>query len=182
MGLDELKREILAQAQSDADRVVKQAREEADAILAAARAEAEAKRQAAEDETRRVMEMLEKRELAATALESKKLLMSAKKQVLDEVFERAKQSLAKLGAAERKAIVQSLVKRASEEIAIETVYASARDKELLSGYKTADAPIMGGIIAESKDGTVRADYSFETLLGELRDRSLEELGRIVFKD
>jgi V/A-type H+/Na+-transporting ATPase subunit E len=181
MGLDELKREIIAQAEEEAQRMRTQAEEEARAVLDAARAEAAQKRAAADEETRRMLDVLQKRELAAAALESKKLLMGAKKEVLDEVFAKANDALAKLKPEERKGIVHELVKLAATEISIETVYCNARDKEFVTGYKAGGADIAGGIIAENKGGTLRVDYSFETLLAEAREHHLEELGRIVFK-
>ncbi len=180
MGLDELKTEIIGKARGEARRIVGAAQQEADALHARAEADAQRKRAAADAETGHAIEALRQREHAAAALERKKRLMAAKRQVLDEAFAEAERRLAALPAADRRRLLDGLLARAASEIDVARVRCNDKDTTAITGIETVPAEIAGGLIAENGDATLCVDCSFETLLDETREKRLEELARILF--
>jgi len=60
------------------------------------------------------------------------------------------------------------------------VYCNEKDKESVKNYKVKEANILGGVIAESKDGMLRVDYSYDLLLKQLKDELLPQLNKMLF--
>ena len=113
MGLEELQKEIITKAEGEASKILAQANAEADKIKDSARSEVAVKKEKADQETKKILEMIEKREVASTSLESKKLMMGAKRDVIEEVFSKAEKKLGKLPKADRQKIIESLLKKAN---------------------------------------------------------------------
>ena len=180
MGLEELQQEILNQAEAEAKRILDQARTEATMITNAARADAETKRHQSAEETKRLLTQMRRREEATAGLEEKRSLMAARKAVMDEAFHKAEQRFAALPAPERKRLIESLLKKASTEIRAARGYCNPRDASAITSVPTSPAEIIGGLIAENADGTLRIDLSFETLLAEIREKHLAEIAGVVF--
>ena len=40
--------------------------------------------------------------------------------------------------------------------------------------------MTGGLIAENKDGTVRVDYSFDTMLQTIKENELQSINKVLF--
>ena len=40
--------------------------------------------------------------------------------------------------------------------------------------------IIGGLIAENKDGTVRVDYGFDTMLQNIKENELQSINKVLF--
>ena len=181
MGLNELKQEIISQAESEAKKIISDAEKKAEEIRKDTNVEADQKRKKVEDDTKKIIDMIQRREVAATSLEAKKKMMAVKKEVLDTVFEKVADRLANLSDTERNKIIQVLLNKAAEEIDVKKVYCNKNDEQFINGFDVHVEEILGGIIAENNDATLRVDYSFEALLDDVREKNLSELVKILFK-
>ena len=90
---------------------------------------------------------------------------------------------------EKEKLYQSLLKKAEKEIDVYAVYVNKSDfdvvksiaKSILKNKESIkEEEILGGIIAENKDGTIRVDYSFDSLLEEFRQKSLADISEKLF--
>ena len=181
MALVELKQEIEKAAKYEADKILKAAEKEADSIMDDSEQKIAASRKESKESLKQIEAALERRELAGARFEAKKAMLDMKKNIVDEVFRKVNASLAKMNEAKRRQIIKTLLQKASEELKLKYVYCNKNDKRLIpKPYKAIEGDMLGGIIGENEEKTTRVDYSFDTLLQQLKEEKLEEITKITF--
>ncbi|MFW5991179.1 MAG: V-type ATP synthase subunit E [Candidatus Nanoarchaeia archaeon] len=182
MGFAQLKKRINEKTEKEADQIVKSAHKEAEEAKRKLEIEMEEKEKQEMEEAKATIDMIEKRELASAGLEAKKKKLIAKKELMEKAFAEAKDSINKyLNKKDRKELIEKLLKRAEKEIDVEKVYCNKIDAELVKDKKVEQRDMLGGIIAEDKSGEVVIDYSFETLLEEIKNSRMSEIADILVK-
>ncbi len=186
MGLKEVKEEILHKAQKEAAAILAEAEKERERILKDAEAKAQERKEKAEEATKRLLETVERRELAQAEFDVRKAILDKKKEIIDKVTASVKKSLAELPEKKREVYVHSLIGKAKKEIEVATVFASPKDRQAVQATKGGldfrpREGMLGGIIAQTQDGKVSVDYSYEEILTDIQEKSLQELGKILFK-
>jgi V/A-type H+-transporting ATPase subunit E len=183
MGLEQVKKEILEHAEKEADAILKTANSEARELINEAIKKAEEYREKATQNAEKTMNSIEKMEIAATRLEIKKQLLDKKKDIIENIFAKAKEKISDMPQKDRDVYVTKLIEKAMKETDVKYVYANEKDSKAVKRFKGIEfieCDIMGGIIAENNDKTIRVDYSFEELLNGLKERSLQDLAQILF--
>ena len=180
MGLEAVKEEIIRDARKQEESLLAEARGEADKLIKSAEKQVVEFREKSELGAKRLMEVIKKQELASAELENKKMLLEAKKQLIDAVFAEAHEKIDALASKKREVYIKNLLEKAKSDIEVAKVYCSKKDASLLKGVNTEVIGILGGLIAETKDGTVRVDYSFETLLQNIKESELQNISKIIF--
>jgi V/A-type H+/Na+-transporting ATPase subunit E len=180
MGFNQLQKDVLNNAQKEADKIIAKANDEAEKIKLELTKENKKLKNQGDAETKNMVELLQKREIAGAKIETNKKLLLAKKEMIDKVFEEVKTKITKnLSAIERKKIIDGFLTKAKTEIDIGNVYCNEIDSKNVTG--AVQKEMLGGIIAESKDKTTLVDYSFETILEELKDKHIANVTNILFK-
>ncbi|MFO7710620.1 MAG: V-type ATP synthase subunit E family protein [Candidatus Woesearchaeota archaeon] len=182
MSFEKLKAKVEKEMKAERQKIISDAKAKAKEIVEAAEAEA---RQEEEQRMKALENQLASKrtqEVASAKLEQKKQKLIARKEMLDKVFEEASNKLPKkLTQAKRKKLLGDLFKSAQKEITVAKVYCKDADAKLLdTEHKKMN--MLGGFIAENKDGTISVDYRFETLLEEIRGRYLADINRILFEN
>lgn len=182
MGLEQLKKEILDKAQREAAAMVREAEREADSILAGAKMKAREYEKEAEVKHTTLLEDIEKGELANARFEARKLLLDEKKTFIEQAFTEVEKALAVLPEKKREALIMDFLSQAKKEIQVRCVYANAKDRKLVekSGFLFKERDLLGGIIAETMDGTISVDLSFEEMLRQLKEHKLQEIAQRLF--
>jgi V/A-type H+/Na+-transporting ATPase subunit E len=180
MTLESVKEELLNSAKAKAKQAVEQARKDGMAIVKNAEDGFAERKKAFEEETKAMVMGIKAREKSAANLEAKKLLFEEKRNRIDEVFASAKKALANLHVKEREKLVYQLLDKAAKEISIGKVYCCADDEKFVRDYPIGQISVCGGIIAESTDGSMRVDYSLDTMLAEYREKQLNEVVSVLF--
>jgi len=180
MGLEELKEEILNNARNDSNRIIEEAKKEAEQIMTKSRERIDEYKKKLEEDKKKLTENLEKMKTAQARSEAKKLILDKKKEIIDGVFEKAKQKLNTLNGSKREEYTQKLIEKAKNEMEIATVYCNKKDRKFLQDFNCEETDILGGVIVEKEDKSVRIDYSFETLLGNIKESSLQEIAKLLF--
>lgn len=183
MGLDQVTKEILDNSKKEVDRILNEGREEAEKIMQQARDSIESHKKQVEEDAMKSVDNIEKREISAANFEIKKGKLDKKKEIIDKVFESVRQEMEKLPERKREEYLKKLFEKASKDIEICYVYANEADKDSVKKIKGTDfkkAEIIGGLIAENKELTMKVDYSFEELLKNIKEKSLQELAKILF--
>ncbi|MBI3033209.1 hypothetical protein HYY69_07065 [Candidatus Woesearchaeota archaeon] len=179
MGLHEVQQEILTEAQRKADALHQESQQQFKASVAKALEDYKQKLLQDKAAFENSLTLLEKRELASAMLEARKNIFEVKKQLLQEVYDRAYARLTSLPAAERKLLLQRLLEKAKHELPVSTVFLNSEDKSLLSESATV-THLAGGIIAENKEGTIRVDYSLETLFMIIKEKTMADVAKLLF--
>ncbi|MBI2656947.1 hypothetical protein HYX03_04360 [Candidatus Woesearchaeota archaeon] len=180
MGLEAVKEEILNSAKEQSNSLLAEARKEANKIMREAEKKAEEMREKNDLETKKILDIIKRQELASAELESKKMVLEAKKQVIENVFSEAKKRLESLDDKKRESYIKQLLERAKSDIEVAHVYCNKKDIKFLKDFKAEAAEIIGGLIAENKEKTIRVDYSFETLLQSIKENELQNINKILF--
>ena len=181
MGLEQLKQEILKKAEEKAEQIIKEAKEQEKAAVKQAEKRVGEYSKSSEEEIAKLSDMIEKRAKAASELESRKMLLSAKGDITQEVFLRVSKEIAHFDSRKREVHIQKLIERARGRMEIGRIYCNRKDMKFVKGFEAAEAEIKGGIIAESKDRSVRIDESYDSILEGIRDRNLQEISKIIFQ-
>ena len=182
MGLEKVKGRVLQEARFKAEATLRTAKKEAEATFKAAKQESEEREREIEEELTSEIEFIRKREESAGRIEAKKMLLAFRKEFVDAVFSSATEKLAGLPEVERKEHVKKLVeKAASDLVKVGKIHCNEKDAKFVKEHPAIKVDMLGGIIAESNDGLLRVDYSYETLLKQTRETMLHQLNRFLFE-
>ena len=180
MGLESVKEEILNTAKEQAQSLIAEARKETNKIMKEADKKIEEMKEKSEAETKKMLDMLKRQELANAELENKKMLLEAKKQVIESVFAEVSKKLGNLEEKKREAYTKKLLERIKKDIEPAYIYCNKKDAKFLKGFNVEHINIMGGLIAENKDRTIRVDYSFEALLENIKENEIINVNKMLF--
>lgn len=184
---------ILSDATHDAGEMLSEALKKAEALVAAKQAEADAEYDISVEEARKAGEEVVRRRLTVADLEVKKLLLSAKKQAVDEAFEESLKKLLALPKEEYAALVESMIASAADDG--DVVVISENDKNVLTKavFDKISAKIgkkltlsdtfgnfKGGVMLLGKG--VDKNLTFESELALLRDEVEPEVAKIMFSN
>lgn len=184
---------ILSDATHDAGEMLSEALKKAEALVAAKQAEADAEYDLSVEEARKAGEEVVRRRLTVADLEVKKLLLSAKKQAVDEAFEESLKKLLALPKEEYAALVESMIASAADDG--DVVVISENDKNVLTkavfdkisakiGKKLTLSDMFGnfrgGVMLLGKG--VDKNLTFESELALLRDEVEPEVAKIMFSN
>ena len=184
---------ILSDATHDAGEMLSEALKKAEALVAAKQSEADAEYDLSVEEARKAGEEVVRRRLTVADLEVKKLLLSAKKQAVDEAFEESLKKLLALPKEEYAALVGSMIASAADDG--DVVVISENDKNVLTKavFDKISAKIgkkltlsdtfgnfRGGVMLLGKG--VDKNLTFESELALLRDEVEPEVAKIMFSN
>lgn len=185
MSLDNVSGQILADVENRIKDLEAETKAEAEVILTDAKKRSEALINAAKAKTEEQIATLEKKELASTNLESKKPLLDAKRQLIEKTYADVKFKISKLDTPTRKTLLKNLMADSLKQMPdAKKVYVNKNDMSLVKPFaKTmtiSERDMLGGVIIENSDGTVRIDNSFDMLLESIRNSTLKEAADILF--
>ncbi|MFH1779780.1 MAG: V-type ATP synthase subunit E family protein [Candidatus Micrarchaeota archaeon] len=174
MGLDELKKEIMDKAETQAAILLSEARQEAKKLFQDASDKAKQMSKDAEAKTDVEAKEIEAEYLAAARLEVKTIESEAKRQLVNSVF---KALCTKLGvfasSKEYEKVFSSLVTEGKKELGGESVLiVSSKDQALAKKYGAVSKEkidSLGGVIVATEDGRIRMNNSFEALIEEKKE-------------
>jgi V/A-type H+-transporting ATPase subunit E len=182
MGLDEVAEEILSAGRESAEEVLRQARAEAERLVAEAQEKAVAVREEKTEQAERRARQMRVQELASAELEGKRARLVMEKDVLAAASERARAMLGALPAEQDQRMLGSILKKHSSPGF--RVFGAPRNESFLRSQPGVEfagtVKCLGGILFESQDGTVRMDFTYDTLLGDIVERNMKEVARILF--
>ena len=161
---------------------------EADAEIVKINADADAKiAELKEKEEKRLKEAIERlgrQEMSSAELESKKIVLAKKKEVLAEAFNSALEGLEKAPSDVKLKHYRAMVESAKKIIENPSALMSENDKftaeELGVKAVKVDSRISSGLILQNEDGTIEVDMQYETLLQTIWDRDVKAVSDILF--
>jgi len=182
MGLDKVVEEVLSSGRERRDQILAEAREEAEGILAAARAEVEEYGRQKAEETRVRIERMRGQELQAGELEVRRLQLGMRRELLERTEALARERLTGLPRARNEPLLRALL--SGHPMPGGRVLSSERDEPLVRAMTSlrfsGHVKCLGGVVLESQDGTVKEDWTFDTILRETSERALPTIAGILF--
>ncbi|MCK4550734.1 MAG: hypothetical protein KAT91_02165 [Candidatus Aenigmarchaeota archaeon] len=185
MSLKNVSKEILVAAEKNAQSIEDEGRSEAKAILQEAKKKTDEILLKSKRETEDAIGALERKETASAKIISKKPLLDAKKDIIEETYETVEKRVFSLDDKTRKPLVESLLKQSLNELSdTATVYVNKKDALFVkkaTKIKVIEQDMLGGVIVENTDKTIRINNSFETLLESVKKETLKDTAEILFK-
>ena len=184
MALANVTQEIIRSA----DERVAAIKAEADAEIAKINADADAKiAETKEKEDKRLKEAVERlnrQELSSAELESKKIVLAKKKELLTEAFESTLADLENAPSDVKLAQYKAMVEAAKKIIDNPKALMSEKDDfsaaDLGVSSVEKDGRIKAGLILQSEDGDVEVDLQYSTILQAIWDREIKSVSDILF--
>jgi V/A-type H+-transporting ATPase subunit E len=184
MGLEKLVEDILLKGDERAQEIIRQGETERDEQVRAADEQIGQAREKAEKRTEAQIAQMEQHELSSAELESRKTLLAAQREVMEDLKERSLAELANYPEDRRLKLYNSLFAKAKGILGECIVHSNKADGALLRPpagiVKGSEIDCAGGLVFESKDGSVRLDYRFETLLEEVWNKKMNEIYSQLF--
>lgn len=191
MGLEAVLEEIRERGRKEVERIRRESQEEITRVLSAAQERAAKIKQAANEEVERQAAYVMNQETSAANLQVKRELLNTQKELLDQVYLRAKELIAGQPESFHREAITNLLKEAKTQIGEGVVHVNSRDRRVLEQvlaqnpeFKTfsvgSDADIDGGVIVERKDGSLQLDYSYRTFLDMVWESGLKDASDLLF--
>ena len=184
MALDNVKQDINRSAEA----AVAEINLGRDAEIAKIRAEADAAvsgiKEKEEKRLKEAVEHLGRQELSSAELESKKIVLTKKKEILAQTFSEMLAELESATDCAKKDQYRKMVAAAKKVIKDPVAYCAKGESMTaadigVTSLKKVDG-ITGGLILESKDGTMRVDMQYRTILQTIWDREMKQVSKILF--
>ena len=170
---DEAVRKLQAETAAEIDRINKNT----DAKIAELK-ESEDKRLAD------TIDRLDRQEVSSAELESKKIVLAKKKEVLSQVFSETLTELENAPADKKLAQYKKMVEYAKTIIPNPKAVMSENDSfsaaDLGVSEVVKDSKVVAGLILQSEDGQVEIDMQYSALLRSVWDRGIKDVSDILF--
>ncbi len=182
MAFEELKEDILSTAKAKEKAIIQEAESEKQKLLSKAEEEARRYREQQEEDARGKAEAYKRQLFSGLEFEKRRSLLESQNLLLAELYAEAKENIQGFAAERRKAHVTTLAGKASGIMDIGTIMVNEKDRGYVpkGDAKVEPAQISGGIIAVSKDGSVRLDLSYDTLLRQAYQENIPQIARTYF--
>lgn len=181
MGLEKIKEEILQKAAAAEKSILAEVATKVEGIKKKSNEKIVQLEQETSQKLQAEIKTIENRENSLANIEAQKMHFSARKEIMDKVYHETFEKIKKIPKKEREAIIKKLLEMAKNEIDVSVVYANSIDKDFIDTNLTVKPlDTDGGIICETKDGSVRVDYTFASIFQNLREKTIKEVSKILF--
>jgi len=197
MTIKDINNKIISDAKIQAERIIAQAEDNANNIIKKGEKEADNIKNIILYKNNQEASLKKSKILTEAKLEAKKTILLEKQKIIEDVFDKALESILKLSDKDYHYFIKKLILD-NIEIGDETIFIGSSDqrkisesfiedinKELKSkGEKgelklsTSYLPIKGGVIIGS--GKIRKNISLELLLKDVREESEMQISKILF--
>lgn len=191
MGLEAVLADIREKGHQEVQKIRSESQQETSKALTAAQERAGKIKQAANEEAERQSGYILSQENSAANLLVKREILNTQKDLLDQVYKKALVSIAELPESFHQDSIIRLLTDAKKQIPDGIVHVNQRDRKILdrvlaekSEFKSfsagKDMDIDGGVIVESRDGTLQLDFSYRTFLDMIWESGLKDASDLLF--
>ncbi len=183
MGLENVVNDILEQAKSEVATIEAEAQDEADNIINEAKAKAKTIITEIQAKIEADIQRKIKQEKSSAQLEVKRTALNAKKDVLDSVYESAREAISSLSSEKNVELLKAILDNYGSDGT--RVYSNGRDARLVQEMTDltfmGEIDCIGGLVIENDDGSVRLDNTFDNILDDVSEQTLKPVSDILFE-
>ena len=186
MSLESLSNQIKAEANAEAETIIKAAQEQAKEIRKEAEKAAKSHLDAALARAEKDAQQISVEVVASVRQQNQNAALMARRTVLDATYSAATEEVSKPKMKGRSKLIKSLVqeakKQGEKDMTLHPVETDRKEIEgLKHGFTMGDSvPGLGGFTLVSSDGSVLLDYRFDSRLDSAWKDSLGEVNKILF--
>ncbi len=182
MGLEIVVKDIQEGAQAEVSRINTEGEAKASEIINEAK---EAQKKMLGDSLAKVEEDLQKMHqqvISSANLEVKRISLNKRKELLDKVYNQALESIESMPVSKNEELLKYLIDKYESSGA--KVYSSADSEELVKKLSSltyaGNIKSIGGIVLENEDGTIRLDFTYDSILKNVYERSLKQISDTLY--
>jgi V/A-type H+-transporting ATPase subunit E len=184
MALDKVANEILESAKQEASLRIQEAEKERARILQETDLKIEKMQKAEEKELQDALLRMRRQELSSAELEAKRIVLNQRKDLLNRTFEEMLAELSAMPPAEKSALYKKILAEGKKIIPMPRVFCPKGEADLLAGLRGCESltetNMESGLILENKDGTVRLDLRFRTILESIWEKEQKSISAVLF--
>ncbi|MES3160595.1 MAG: V-type ATP synthase subunit E [Halorubrum sp.] len=190
MSLETVVEDVRDEARARAEEIRETADAEADEIISEAETDAERIREERLAEADQQIEQEREQTLSSAKLEAKQERLSARRDVLQDVYDGVEEQIAGLEGERRRELTEALLDASLAEFdddADVAVYTRPADVDLLeelvadrNAAVAGEIDCLGGVIAESDTARVRVNNTFDSVLETVWDDELKTVSERLF--
>ena len=180
MGLETIEKDIIEITNKLASEKIQEAKLKSEELINDTKSKIDSEDKKSEEETDALLDQMKQAFEAMAKFEIKKTELTSKKEIIEKVFEQTVKKIEDLDDKTLEKLTKKLLEEAKKEIDVEVIYCNEKTKKWIpKEFKVKQEKMLGGIIAETKDGTIRVDNRFETILEEVRRDALKKIAKAV---
>ncbi len=181
MGLEQVKNEILNEAETRANKIIEEAEEQRDELLSEAEEKADRIVSDAEQDAENEAQALRQKRLSAARMQAKRKRLEAREDLLEQVYDQFRERVQDLDEDREEELIENALESLSDDIEIGTVYASAAHEDLAEQYGDFEEKDITGIIVESADGSQRFNMQFDDVADHVIDENQQAVSKVLFE-
>ncbi len=182
MGLDIVIKDIQNGAQTEVTRIKAEADAKVSEILNEAR---DAQKKMLGDslaQSEENLKNLHQQVISSANLDVKRVRLNKRKELIDEVYAKTIESIKSMPASKAEKLLSVLIEK--HEADGVRIYSNKNSeaivKKLSSLSYTGNIDCIGGIVLENEDGTVKLDFTYDSILKNVYERSLKQISDTLY--
>lgn len=177
MGLEEVKSDIIEEAEQKADKIIQEAEEKKEQLLDEAEEKADKIKQDSLDELEDEKKAYRKRAISNARMKAKEEKLEAREEFLSRAFEEFEEELGEMTEDDMQQYVESCLEK--PEFSIGKVIGNERfEKFVDQEFEVKDD--VEGLVVVSEDGNRRQDFSFGRIVEQYRNRYRKQVAEKLF--
>jgi V/A-type H+-transporting ATPase subunit E len=192
MGIEVVLEEIREKGRREVEETRRDTQRQVEEILSQGQERVKELERGVDEELEKQVSRILNQEISAANLGAKRLLLTVQKELFEQVKEKTLSSILAKPESFQRGAMERLLLQAGKEIREGTISASERElplvKEIvtrhpeLAGLRPGEPrAIEGGIIAESRDGHLKIEYSYRSILAKVWADKLKEVSDALFR-
>jgi V/A-type H+-transporting ATPase subunit E len=182
MGLDEVVGDIEDAGRARAGATMKEADEEKGKLLSDAKEKARQMMDVALREAERQAAQIRVREMSGAELEVKRARLVMERDLLTAASEGASKKVAALPRSQDEGLLLAILGK--NGVPGYRMFSAAKNEAFLRTRLeftyAGNIDCLGGVLFESPDGSVRMDFTYDTILREVVERTMRDIYEIIF--
>lgn len=180
MGLEDVKNEILKDAEKEAEEIKEEGEKKAEEIKEEAKSEAEKIKQKAEQNIEKEKKSIRNKEISNARMQARERKLEVKERELKNIFESFREKLQNLDEEEKEDLFKSTLGKTGFEVG--KVYGSNDFKKIIDSEDLEFEEIEeNGLILESENSERRMNFTFDKIVEDMRKQCRQKVAEITFE-
>nr|AAC06372.1 A1AO H+ ATPase, subunit E [Methanosarcina mazei Go1] len=128
------------------------------------------------------LQSLHQQVISSANLEVKRITLNKRKELLDTVYNQTVENIKSMSASKKEELLKSILDK--HEASGARAYSSKESEELVKKLTSlsyaGNIDSIGGIVLENEDRTVRLDFTYDSILKSVYERSLKQISDILY--
>ena len=128
------------------------------------------------------LQNLHQQVISSANLEVKRVMLNKRKDLLDTVYNQAVEKIKSMPASKKEELLKYIINK--HEASGARVYSSKGSEEVVKKLTSlsyaGNLDSIGGVVLENQDGTVRLDFTYDSILKNVYERSLMQISDLLY--